>query len=377
VVNAPFSTSPSVGRSIEQGVRLAVRQINAGGGVKTEGGTFRLSVRTLDNALSPQRALDNIRLAVRDRALAIVDEGTGIDASWRVANEAHVPICIVSQGGIGMVDARGRPNVFRIAPTDRGVAFRLAEYMIPKGLKTALLYDDTDYGRQGLTAFRDAFGRTPGAVAKEIGVPGSAADPSPQVLEARRSGATALLAWAHPATVAEVLRATRGSGWEVPVYAPPSGQNPLVRQELADHPEWIDGLTFASGRMTAERGPEPFLAFQRAYERAFGPDEVGVKTVSGKDVIQPPEFPMYAYDFVNVLAAAVRAAHGTDPAAVLAALEQVDVRGANGDERGFNERNHEGVVDDDVAFDVFHDMTFTPVKDDPLSASLDVIPQTR
>jgi ABC-type branched-subunit amino acid transport system substrate-binding protein len=191
------------------------------------------------------------------------------------------------------------------------------------------------------------------------------------------SGATALLAWADPATVAEVLRATRGSGWEVPVYAPPSGQDPLVRQELADHPEWIDGLTFASGRMTAERGPEPFLAFQRAYERAFGPDEVGVKTVSGKDVIQPPEFPMYAYDFVNVLAAAVRAARGTDPAAVLAALEQVDVRGANGDERGFNERNHEGVVDDDVAFAVFHDMTFTPVKDDPLSASLDPIPQTR
>jgi len=129
--------------------------------------------------------------------------------------------------------------------------------------------------------------------------------------------------------------------------------------------------------MTAERGPGPFLAFERAYEKAFGPDEVGVKTSEGKAVIQPPEYSMYAYDFVNVLAAAIRAAHGTGRSAVLDALNQVDVRGANGDERGFNEKNHEGVVDDDVYFAVFHDMTFSPVKDDPLSSTLDVIPQTR
>jgi hypothetical protein len=59
------------------------------------------------------------------------------------------------------------------------------------------------------------------------------------------------------------------------------------------------------------------------------------------------------------------------------ALEQVTARGANGDERGFNEHNHEGVVDDDVFFARFHDMTFAPVKDDPLSSTLPTIQQTR
>jgi len=54
----------------------------------------------------------------------------------------------------------------------------------------------------------------------------------------------------------------------------------------------------------------------------------------------------------------------------------VDTRGANGDERGFNEKNHDGVVDDDVYFAVFHDMTYSPVKDDPLSSTLPTIPQT-
>ena len=182
--------------------------------------------------------------------------------------------------------------------------------------------------------------------------------------------------WGQAATIAGVLRAARTSGWDVPVYAPPTGADPLIRQQLADHPEWVDGLTFASGRMTAERGPEPFLTFQSAYHKAFGTDQVGVQTAAGKAVIQPPEFAMYAYDFVYVLVEAIATAHGPDPSAVLAALNQVDVRGANGDERGFNEKNHEGVVDDDVYFAVFHDMTFAPVEDDPLSSTLDVIDQT-
>jgi ABC-type branched-subunit amino acid transport system substrate-binding protein len=85
---------------------------------------------------------------------------------------------------------------------------------------------------------------------------------------------------------------------------------------------------------------------------------------------------MYAYDFAHVLTAAIIRAAATDPKKITAALNQVTTQGANGDERGFNEHNHEGVVDDDVYFARFHDMTFAPVPDDPLSSTLPVIPQT-
>jgi ABC-type branched-subunit amino acid transport system substrate-binding protein len=94
-------------------------------------------------------------------------------------------------------------------------------------------------------------------------------------------------------------------------------------------------------------------------------------------VIQPPDQAMYSYDFVRVLAAAISFAGSPDRAKVLRALDEVTVRGANGDERGFNRRNHDGVVDDDVYFARFHDMTFRPVRDDPLSRTLPVVPQTR
>ena len=377
-VNAPFSVSPSIGKTIYQGTLLAVQQINVQGGVDIGGTKYRLRVEQLDDALSPQKALDNVRQAISDHAVAIVDEGTGVDATWRVANQAHVPICIVYEGGEGLVNAATRPNVFRIAPTDHGVAFRLAEYMVPKGYRIAFLHDDTTYGQEGAIAFNDAFGHTPKAVVANIGVSFSAQDLSPQVLQARRAGATALLVWGQGPTIANVLRAGRSSGWNVPVYAPPSGSDPIIRQSLSDHPDWVDGLTFASGRMTAEVGPGPFLRFEHAYEKEFGPDMVGVKTAQGRPVIQPPEFAMYPYDFVHVLAAAMTHAGAASASDRLVhALEEVDTPGANGDERGFNEKNHEGVVDDDIFFASFHDMVWAPVEDDALSATLPALPQTR
>ena len=373
VVNAPFSRSPYVGETVARGVELGATKA---GLIETREGNYRLAVRRLDTALSPRRAVRNVRRAVADDAVAIVDEGTGVDASWRIAREAQVPVAITYQGGVGLVDADERPNVFRIAPTDRGIGFRLAEYLIPKGLRVALLTDDTGYGEEGRAILERSFGANPEAVATKMRLPSAAPDLAPQVLRARRAGATALLVWAQPATIAQVLTAARSNGWKVPVYTPPSGGDPLVRQQLADNPEWVDGLVFASGRMTAELGPEAWYAFQAAFVARYGLDRVGVTTSDGEQVFQPPEYAMYSYDFVSVLTAAIKQAGGAeDKSELLEALNEVTVEGANGDERGFTLHSHEGVVDDDVYFARFEDMTFAPVKDDPLSATLPTISQ--
>jgi branched-chain amino acid transport system substrate-binding protein len=369
-VDAPFSRDPYVATTIANGVRLAV----ADSGVE-RGDLVDFRVVTYDNGGSPSRAVANIRRAVAQHAIAIVSDGTGIDAGWKIAGDANVPIGIVYDGDERLVDPQKRPNVFRITPTNHGLSFRLAEYLIPKGLKIALLTDDTGYGRAGRASLDRAFAENPGSIAARIQAPSSATDLAPQVLQARRAGATALLVWGQPAAIAEAVVAARSSGWQVPFYAPPSAQDPLVRQELAGQPQWLDGLTFVTGRLTAESGVGPFYEFQANYRSRFGVQKVGVKTPSGRTVIQPPEFAMYAFDFVNVLATAVDQAQTTDGAKVLAALDQVSAQGANGDHRGFNEANHDGVVDDDVYFARFRGMVFRPVSDDALSRTLPAIRQ--
>ncbi len=372
-VDAPFSRSPYIGQTIARGVELAVSEINVGG-IPGSNTNYTLKVKRYDNALSPRKALGNVRRAIRDGAVAIVDDGTGVDASWRLARDEKIPICITYDGGSGLVDVDERPNVFRIAPTNRGIAFRLAEYTIPKGLKLALLHDDTTYGQQGADALDKAFGQNRGSVATSLTLPAGDTDLSPQVLRARRAGATALIVWGQASTIAEVVIAARSANWDVPLFAPPSAEDPVLRQQLADRPEWLDGLTIATGRMTAELGPDFYYAFESKFDAAYGAQRVGVRTRAGREVIAPPDYAMYSYDFVNVLAQAIRTFDTKD---LSRAFEQVTVRGANGDERGFNEHSHEGVVDDDVFFARFHDMTFAPVKDDPLSSTLPTIQQTR
>jgi len=376
-VDVPVTGSPYIAQTIRQGAELAADNLNGGGGIRADGRNYRVSVKLYDNHLSARQAVQDTRRALDAGALAIVTDGTGIDATWPLAHQDHVPITITYDGGTGLVDPATRPNVFRIAPTNHGIAFRYAEYLIPKKLKVALLSDDSAYGQDGAADIGRAFSENPKSVALKLTLPAGETDLSPQILRAKRAGATALLAWGQPSTIAAVLTAARSRGWNVPVYTPPTGADPFVRQQLADHPEWVDGLTFASGRMTAEVGTGPFLAFQSQYESTYGADKVGVKNSQGAAVIQPPEFAMYSNDFVHVLAAAITHANSVERAKVLEALEQVSTQGANGDSRGFNEQSHEGVVDDDVYFARFHDMTFAPVKDDALSATLPVLPQTR
>ena len=376
-VDVPVTGSPYVAQTIRQGVELATSNLNGGGGVRVCDKSYLLDVKLYDNHLSARTAVEDARRAIGAGAVTIVTDGTGVDATWQLAKRAGVSIAITHDGGTGLVNAETRPNVFRIAPTNHGIAFRYAEYLIPKKLKIGLLSDDSAYGREGAADIGRAFSGNPDSVALKLTLPAGQTDLTPQILRARRAGATALLVWGQPPTIASALSASRSIGWQVPVYTPPTGSDPFIRQQLADHPEWVDGLTFAGGRLTAEVGTGPFVNFQSQYEATYGADPVGVKNSKGQAVVQPPEFAMYSYDFAHVLVAALTRAGSLDSEKVLAALNQVTTQGANGDERGFNEHNHEGVVDDDVYFARFHDMTYAPVKDDPLSSTLPSIPQTR
>jgi len=160
----------------------------------------------------------------------------------------------------------------------------------------------------------------------------------------------------------------------VPVYSGPTGEDPLVRQRLADHPEWLDGLTFVSFRITSETGPAPFAAYRTAYEKAFGVDRVGV-SAGGRPVVSPPDWSTYSYDSVKLVSAALTTAGGRLGAPLLAALQRTVITGANGDERGFGPEDREGVSPDDMYFGRFASMRFAPVTDDILSTGLPAVSQ--
>jgi hypothetical protein len=179
--------------------------------------------------------------------------------------------------------------------------------------------------------------------------------------------------WASAADVAAVIMATHAAGWNVPVISGQTGEDPLVRQRLVEHPEWLKSLRFVSSRITAEVGPKPFEAFRAHYEAELGVEKVGVKQ-DGRDVLQPPDWQMYPYDSLNLVAEALDEV-GALGAPLMKAMNAATIVGANGDSRGYNATYHEGISPSDMYFATFEGFQFVPVKDDPLSGSLPTVDQ--
>lgn len=365
VVSAPLTSSAWIGAFVQRGAQLAADELNASGGI----GGRPVKIAVLDHAGSPQRALANARTAVADRAAALITDGVGAIAVAGVTDPAALPVFVTFEGGESLIDPRARPTLFRLAPANTAMSRRLADYVSESVQSVALLGDSSSYGREGVASTERSLAVNKIAVVAMATLPDGGGDVAAQVLTARRSGAQALIVWADAGGVVAVVRAARGAGWDVPIYTGPTGEDPLVRQRLADHPEWLDGLTFVSFRITSEVGPAPFAAYRAAYEKKFGADEVGV-SAGGRPVVQPPDWSTYSYDAVKLSAAAIQTGQP-----LLAALDSAVITGANGDERGFSPTDREGVSPDDMYFGRFADLRFAPVQDDLLSVDLPSVPQ--
>ena len=356
VVSAPLTSAPWVGTFIERGAQLAVDEVNVHG-IGSDHRKLRL--RVVDNAGSPRAAADAARQAVSAHAAALITDGVGAAAVAYVAGPAHLPVFVVFDGGSSIIDAAKRPTLYRIAPADKVMGRRLADYVSARHPRVAVISDDTSYGRDGLAALRAGFKDNHISVIATPTVPADGTVVDTQVLRARRAGASLLVVWGSSPVVAATVRAARSSSWHVPMFTGPTGEDPLVRQQLADHRDWVNGLTF--------------VVFRRAYEKRYGVDRVGVSQ-AGAPVVQPPDWAMFSYDAVNLVAAALENAKAVG-APLLAALDKVVITGANGDERGFVPGVREGVSSDDTYFGKFNGFRFAPVTDDLLSDSLPAVPQ--
>jgi ABC-type branched-subunit amino acid transport system substrate-binding protein len=251
---------------------------------------------------------------------------------------------------------------------------RLADYLAAGQPRIGLITDDTGFGTDGAAAMKPAFARDKISLVAQATVPSTASDVSTQVLAARHKGATSLVVWASAPIVAAAIQAARSTGWNVPIWAGPSGEDPLVRQRLATHVSWLNNVGFVSFRITAEVGPKPFEAYRRAYEDKYGADRINVKQ-SGKEVVQPPDWSMFSYDSVKLVAAALEKAGGIGEPLMSTLEGKINITGANGDERGYLATTREGVSPDDMYFARFHGFTFAPVADDMLSQNLPTVPQ--
>jgi branched-chain amino acid transport system substrate-binding protein len=370
-LNIPTTTDAFLASELLHGAQLAVKEHNAKG-LKIGGRSVTLSVKSYDDDGQPQTAAANVQSAIHDGAVAIIEDGIGAKSSAPVSAAAGVPEIDIGNGDVNLIDPQKTPSLYRLSIADDIAAQVLGSYMSDKSQSAAIIHDDSEGGRDAADQLSDALGTSQITAKPVVEIAANSGTINTQILQVSQAHPGAIAIEGGDTFIGRVTQALRAAGVKTPLYAGAFGEFPAVRALAGSAAE---GLTFVSARLTSESDEESFPDFEkRLAQSGLGCTDAGVKTAAGQEVRQPDDYAMYAYDSVNVVVAALQKLGSVTPSrALLDDMVLVQVKSANGDSRGFNSQNREGIADDDIYLASIHDNAFQPVKDEQLSASLPAI----
>jgi branched-chain amino acid transport system substrate-binding protein len=300
---------------MRDGVKLAVTEINAKGGVL--GRQLQLIERD-DEAKNERGVQVSQELINKEKVVATVGFiNTGVAlAAQRFYQEAKIPVMNnVATGSIVTRQFADQPEnyVFRNSANDSIQSAMIVEEAIVKHkfTKVAILADSTNYGqlgREDLEKALDKKGIKPVAVEKyNI----KDVDMTAQLLKAKEAGAQAVLTFGIGPELAQIANGMEKLGWKVPLIgswtlsmanfidnAGKNGEGALMPQ------------TFIQDPNTPRR-----KQFITSYVKTYKP---------ANDRIPSPVSAAQGYDSVYLLAAAIKQAGTTDGPKVREALENLN-----------------------------------------------------
>lgn len=278
----PFSQPR--GASMQHAAELAVKEINAHGGVRGR----QLALRIMDDSARPDVAIRIARALVDDPSVVAVighlTSGSSL-AAGRVYGEARRPVVMISPSASSPDLSGVNPYVFRICPTDLSHGAQLARFARQTlgARRVGVIYVDDDYGRGLRLSFAAEFRRLGGDVVEEDPALSTTPSLEPYLSRLRQNGG-----------VDAVMLATERGGAElalrdmvrIGVRWPALGGDALTGIETAG--PIAEGVRLS----TAYLGDRPGVRnnrFVEAYGRSY-PDE------------QPDHRGAGAYDIVQLLA---------------------------------------------------------------------------
>ncbi|MFL5538725.1 MAG: branched-chain amino acid ABC transporter substrate-binding protein [Longimicrobiaceae bacterium] len=276
------------GIATRQGADLAVKEINAAGGIDGR----QLVLLPRDDGADQHTAISIAAELVRNPAVVAlagpVNSGTTIASAAIYNGEADsirgtLPEVATTATSPGV--SRLGDWTFRVASSDSANAVALAEAARALSGSVAVMYTNDDYGRGLAGAFRDALVKAGGSVPEYDPFSDSTADFSPYLKRMQLRGVQLVFIAGLDVAAARIIQQARGLGLQARFIGgdglvPLSTKGPLFDGTLV-------GLLYhpASG--------ERAQAFATAFRQAYGKD--------------PDPFAAAAYDAVNLLAAAARA----------------------------------------------------------------------
>lgn len=289
------------GESSDRGVKLALDEINASGGVLGQ----QIRLITKDNQSKPGETSTAVReLITRHKVVALIGEvasGRSLEAA-PIAQRSGIPMISPSSTSEKVTEAGD--HVFRVCFIDPFQGKVCAKFARGLGVtKAAILTDVSKDYSMGLTkSFRSEFTSRGGAITGEQSYSGGDKDFSAQLTAIKADNPQAIFLPAYYTDAPLIIRQARQLGITAPFIGGDGWDSPEL---VAVGGDSVEGCYFSNHFSDQSTDPK-VTSFVTAYRKKYG---------SNPDAISA-----LGYDALFILADAMKRAGTTDPAKVNTAI---------------------------------------------------------
>jgi branched-chain amino acid transport system substrate-binding protein len=270
------------GTNFKDGVLLAVKEINAAGGILGR----KIETSTYDTQSNPGVAKGLAQKAIDDNVFAVfgpVFSGS-IMVSMAETRRAEVPN--FTGGEAASITKQGNPYIFRTSFTQDTAMPKIARYMATnlKAKTVALIYVNNDYGKGGRESLMKALEPLGIRVTADISTDQNQVDFSAAVLRAKQSNADAIFVYTNEEESARALRELRKQGVTKPIV----GETTLVGQKVIELAGESSNGAIAHVGLTVDAPLPAMRAFRAKFEKEYRytPDHNGIKGYTGVYVLK-------------------------------------------------------------------------------------------
>lgn len=314
LVAALTGPSAELGKGIEMGAKLAVKQINDKGGVL--GRKLELVVR--DDQSNTTLGLNAVNeLIQKENVIAIIGPTNSgvVKATLSATAAAKVPHLI--NNGQDTEFGYQFPHAFQFAMPNLTQAKMLANFVKARNLsKVGILNDNSGYGKPGAEDVKKELTKINIEPVGQEEFKQKDPDMTAQLVRLKDKGAQVILFWGMGNDAATIRKNMKTLGWDVPLVGP----NPLVMNNFRDLGGAEARNTFSSYEATfikANRTPES-EAFEKAWKAEYADDKLFYGP--GEKAYFYLAMPAQTYDAITVLADAIKRAGAADREKVMEAL---------------------------------------------------------
>ncbi len=275
-------TGTTSGSNFDNGVKLAVKEINAAGGILGR----KIEYTSMDTQSNPGVAKALAQKAVDMNAYVVMGPvfSGSIIVSMIETKRAEIPN--FTGGEAANITQQGNPYIFRTSFTQSTAMPKIANYIkdTVKAKTVDLIWVNNDFGKGGRDLIMKSLEARGIKIAADISTDPGQVDFSGAVLKVKQSSADALFVYTNEEESARALRELRKQGYAKPVI----GETVLTSQKVIELAGEAANGAIAHVGLTADAPLPAFKAYDEKFQKEFKSksDHNGIKGYTAMYVVK-------------------------------------------------------------------------------------------